>query len=93
MNESIKAELTKRIGASQEGGEKGITRPLTVLLDKDDFLSLFLRDAIERADEPNDVYHSIQYALCQLNDAAFAASRYGDELEAEETQREQEASK
>ena len=77
MNESIKAELTKRIGASQEGGEKGFTRPLTVLLDKDDFLALYLRDAIERADEPCDVYHSIQYALGQLNCAAAATSKYG----------------
>ena len=93
MNEATKSELTKRIGASQECGEKGFTRPRTVLLDKDDYLSLFLRDEIERADEPYDVYHSIQYALGQLNYAAFAASKYGDELESEETQREQEASK
>ena len=93
MNESIKAELTKRIGASQECGEKGFTRPLTVLSDREDYLSLYLRDAIENADEPDGVYWSIQYAVSQLNCAADAASQYDEELEAEETQREQEATK
>tara|TARA_Y100000593_G_scaffold66721_1_gene122768 strand:+ start:48 stop:347 length:300 start_codon:yes stop_codon:yes gene_type:complete len=76
----IKEELTKRIGASQECGEAGFVLDTSKLTKKGDFLSLFLRDAIENADEPYDVYHSIQYALGQLNYAAFAASEYGDEL-------------
>lgn len=85
MNEAIKSELTKRIGASQGCGEKGFARPLTVLSDREDYLSLYLRDAIENADEPNGVYWSIQYAVSQLNRAAKATLKYDEELEAEET--------
>tara|TARA_Y100000593_G_scaffold46315_1_gene88093 strand:+ start:383 stop:664 length:282 start_codon:yes stop_codon:yes gene_type:complete len=93
MNESIKAELTKRIGASQDCGERAFAIDASRLIKKEDWLSLFLQDAIGHADEPYDVYHSIQWAIGELNYAAFAASKYGDELESEETQREQEASK
>ena len=46
-------------------------------------LDQFLRQHIEQANEPHDVYNACQYAIDELNRAAFAASAYGDKLDEE----------
>ena len=50
-----------------------------------DPINEFLIDQIEQADEPHDVHNACQYAIDELNRAAFAASAYGDKLEQEES--------
>lgn len=87
MKDEIQWELTKRIGASQECGQKGFALDASKLIKKQDWLSLFLRDAIGHADHPSHVRDEIQYAIKELKDAELAASEYGDELDSKEETR------
>ena len=87
MTDDIQWELTKRIGASQDCGERAIALDASKLIKKADWLSLFLRDAIGHADHPSHVCGEIQYAIKELKDAELAASEYGDELDSKEETR------
>ena len=47
--------------------------------EREDFLSLFVLDAIKKADDPSDVASACEYAISELKRAAYAA----DDLEKE----------
>jgi len=98
LTEGQRKTLFKVVADTQDGGsshwpdvqitETGQAKKRSRLsMWDDDHLSKFLAHQIEQADEPYDVYNACQYAIDELNRAAFAASAYGDELEEQEVAR------
>ena len=94
LTEEQRKTLMARVAKSQDGGsnhwpdvqitETGQAKKRARLsMWDEDHLSKFLAHQIEQADDPWDVHNACKYAISELERAAFAAGKYGDELEPE----------
>ena len=80
MNQEQRQQLRKEIGRTQGYGTLDGFLNRDKCEKQEDYLSLWLHEAIDDEDSPEDVYGRIQYALGEFEAAAEAASKYGDEL-------------
>ena len=97
LSDIERAELLSRIAETQDGGLRinGRRRGSCVLdtpsgwlrqaeqLNKNDYLSSLIIEAVREVDDPYEAYQRFQYAVDELQRAAFASSRYADELDQE----------